>query len=65
MRTAHSGLLAELKTSGVPDALGDAIAAFKETFTVSATGHSADPTATDAAELGEAAFRQDPRDGVI
>ena len=54
MRTAHSGLLAELKTSGVPDALGDAIAAFKETFTVSATGHSADPTATDAAELGEA-----------
>ena len=55
MRTAHSGLLAELKTSGVPDALGDAIAAFKETFTVSTSGHTADPTATDAAELGDAA----------
>ena len=40
MRTTHSGLLAELKTSGVPDALGDAIAKFKETFTVSDTGHN-------------------------
>ena len=54
MRTTHSGLLAELKTSGVPDALGDAIANFKETFTVSDTGHSVDPTATDAAALGDA-----------
>ncbi len=54
MRTTHSGLLAELKTSGVPDALADAIAAFKETFTVSTTGHSADPTATNAAEMGDA-----------
>ncbi|MET0663027.1 MAG: F0F1 ATP synthase subunit alpha, partial [Ilumatobacteraceae bacterium] len=54
MRTTHSGLLAELKTSGVPDALGDAIASFKETFTVSDTGHSVDPTATDAAALGDA-----------
>ena len=55
MRTTHAGLLSELKTSGVPDALGDVIASFKETFTVSGGGKAADPTATDAEELGEAA----------
>ena len=54
MRTTHAGLLSELKTSGVPDALGDVIASFKETFTVSTGGKAADPTATDAEELGEA-----------
>src|SRR6187401_1800658 len=55
MRTTHAGLLSELKTSGVPDALGDVIASFKETFTVSGGGKASDPTATDAEELGEAA----------
>jgi F-type H+/Na+-transporting ATPase subunit alpha len=55
MRTTHAGLLAELRTSGVPDSLGDVISSFKETFTVSGGGTAVDPTATDAEELGDAA----------
>ena len=52
--------------SGVPDALGDAVAAFKEQFTVAGDAATrVDPTATDADELGEAAVAQDARDGVI
>jgi len=54
MRTTHAGMLSELKSSAIPDALGDTIASFKETFTVSTGGRATDPTRTDAEELGEA-----------
>jgi F-type H+-transporting ATPase subunit alpha len=54
MRTTHSGLLSELRTSGVPDSLGAAIETFKETFTVSGTEHHADPAATTAGEVPDA-----------
>ncbi len=55
VRTTHAGLLSEIKTGGVPDDLANAITAFKETFKASDGSHVADPTATDAAELGDAA----------
>jgi len=55
MRSTHGGLLSSLK-GGVPDELGDAIAAFKEQFVArsAAAAAAADPTATDAGEVGEA-----------
>jgi F-type H+-transporting ATPase subunit alpha len=61
MRTRHGSLLDELRTGAVPDALGDAIGAFKQEFVASiaaAARQAADPTATDADELGEAASRK-------
>jgi F-type H+-transporting ATPase subunit alpha len=55
MRSSQSGLLSSL-ASGVPDELGDVIAAFKERFVASsAAALAADPTATDADQVGEAA----------
>jgi F-type H+/Na+-transporting ATPase subunit alpha len=54
MRTTHAGLLSELKTSAIPDSLGDIITTFKDTFSVSGGGHAVDPTAVDADELGAA-----------
>jgi F-type H+-transporting ATPase subunit alpha len=54
-RSRHGSLLDDLKTSGVPDDLDDAIRAFKAQFTSSAdAARVADPLATDAEELGEA-----------
>jgi F-type H+-transporting ATPase subunit alpha len=56
MRTRHSSVLDELKTSGVPDALADAVASFKTSFVAaSASARAADPTAVDADEVGAAA----------
>jgi len=55
MRSTHGGLLSALKTGGVPDELGPAVQAFKEQFVArSAAAKAADPTATSAAELGDA-----------
>jgi F-type H+-transporting ATPase subunit alpha len=54
MRTTHAGLLSEIKTSGVPDALGTAIDSFKESFARSGDGYHVDPTALDVDELGDA-----------
>jgi F-type H+-transporting ATPase subunit alpha len=55
MRSSQSGLLSSL-AGGVPDELGDVIAAFKERFVASsAAALAADPTATDADQVGEAA----------
>jgi F-type H+-transporting ATPase subunit alpha len=54
-RTGHGSLLDSIKTSGVPDDLGDAIGAFKAQFRPSSSElPAADPLATDAAEVGEA-----------
>jgi F-type H+-transporting ATPase subunit alpha len=56
MRTRYSSLLDELRTGGVPDALGDTVADFKSQFVAAAAeARAADPTATDADELGAAA----------
>jgi F-type H+/Na+-transporting ATPase subunit alpha len=56
MRTSHAGVLDSIK-SGVPDNLGDVIGNFKKNvFKVTGTGATAiaDPTATNAEELGDA-----------
>jgi len=54
MRSRHASLLADLRTSGVPDALGDAVAAFKAEFVAAAAAAAADPTKVAAGEIGEA-----------
>jgi F-type H+-transporting ATPase subunit alpha len=55
MRSTHGGMLSSVKGS-VPDELGDVIASFKEQFVArtAAAAAAADPTATDAGEVGEA-----------
>jgi F-type H+/Na+-transporting ATPase subunit alpha len=54
-RTRYGSLLDSLKTSAVPDDLGDVIAGFQAQFRPTAGGgHVVDPLATDAEELGEA-----------
>jgi len=59
MRTRNSSLLDELRTGGVPDALAGAVDSFKSQFLQAAsTARAADPTATDAEELGEAASQK-------
>jgi F-type H+-transporting ATPase subunit alpha len=55
MRTRNAGLLAELKSKGVPDGLADAVTAFKNQFQGgAASGQAVDPTATTAGEMGAA-----------
>jgi len=54
VRTTHSGLLADIKSSGIPDGLDAAIGAFKETFTMTGDGYHVDPTALDNVEVGDA-----------
>ncbi len=54
MRTTHAGLLSEIRTSGLPEGLDDAITGFKENFTASDHSYSVDPTAIDADEVGAA-----------
>ncbi len=55
MRSRHAGLLAEIRAKGVPDALADAVKAFKDQFRSSAAiAAAADPTASDAGEMGAA-----------
>jgi F-type H+-transporting ATPase subunit alpha len=60
MRTRNASMLDELRTGAVPDALGGAVESFKEQFLASskAAARAADPTATDADELGEAASQK-------
>ena len=58
MRSGHGSLLDAVKTGGVPDELGDVISRFKEQFVPSSTEQTADPTATDADELGAAQSRK-------
>jgi len=55
MRSGHSSLLEEIRTSGVPDGLAAAVESFKSQFTPSdGDARSADPTKADADELGAA-----------
>jgi F-type H+-transporting ATPase subunit alpha len=53
-RTVHATVLDEIRTTGVPEGLGDIVASFKERFAVTKEDGVADPTATDAHELGDA-----------
>ena len=59
MRSRHAGLLAELRDNPkaeVPAGLGEIVTNFKDLFRRSAVDapRAADPTATDAEELGQA-----------
>jgi F-type H+-transporting ATPase subunit alpha len=54
VRTTHGGLLAEIKTSGVPDGLAGAIESFKENFQTSTDTYAVDPTSLDVDEMGAA-----------
>jgi F-type H+-transporting ATPase subunit alpha len=59
MRTRNASMLDEIRTSGVPDGLGEVVEAFKSQFlAASATARAVDPTATDAGEVGEAASQK-------
>jgi F-type H+-transporting ATPase subunit alpha len=59
MRTRNASMLDEIRTSGVPDGLGDAVEGFKSQFlAAAASARQADPTATSAAEVGEAASQK-------
>ena len=55
MRSRHSALLADLRTSGVPEGLADAVRSFTELFVIESDADGADPTRTAAGEVGEAA----------
>ena len=54
MRSRYASLLADLRTSGIPDELADAVQAFKDQFEIDADAAAADPTKVDADELGDA-----------
>jgi F-type H+-transporting ATPase subunit alpha len=62
MRSRNAGVLAAMRSNpkaDVPTELGDLVAAYKEQFLAAdadaaAAAHAADPTATDAGEVGEA-----------
>ncbi len=56
MRSRHAGLLQEIRSAGVPDSLDDIVQSFKDSFVAAsaASGVSADPTAVDADEVGDA-----------
>ncbi|MGB7878353.1 MAG: F0F1 ATP synthase subunit alpha [Ilumatobacteraceae bacterium] len=54
VRGTHGGLLSEMKIGGVPEGLDDAIASFKETFTISTDDYAVDPTKLDVDEVGAA-----------
>ncbi len=56
MRSRHSGMLAELRTGGVPDGLAGAVQSFKDQFveSLSAGAKSVDPSRVHADEVGDA-----------
>ena len=54
LRATHGALLDEIRSGTLPDTLGDALDAFAAQFQRTGQGGSADPTATDAAEVGPA-----------
>jgi F-type H+-transporting ATPase subunit alpha len=56
MRSRHGGMLADLRSGGVPDALADTVQAFKSQFddSIGGMGHKVDPASVDADEMGEA-----------
>ena len=56
VRTTHGGLLEEIRTSAVPDALAGVVESFKAQFQASAAdaSHNVDPTDLDVDEMGVA-----------
>jgi F-type H+-transporting ATPase subunit alpha len=54
MRSRHGSLLADVRTTGVPDGLADAVLGFKQQFVAAIGGRTVDPTAVDADEVGAA-----------
>ena len=55
MRGRHASMLSELRTGAVPDALADAVQAFKDQFVAdSGIQLVVDPTSVDADEVGDA-----------
>ena len=56
MRSNHAGLMDELKTQKIPDALAAAVDTFKAQFAsgLDAAGNPTDPTSVDADEMGDA-----------
>jgi F-type H+/Na+-transporting ATPase subunit alpha len=54
MRARHASMLAEIRTSGLPDGLADELQAFKDQFVASIGERAVDPTKVDADEVGEA-----------
>jgi F-type H+-transporting ATPase subunit alpha len=54
MRGRHASLLAELRTGAVPDALADAVQAYKDQFVIDSGIKVVDPASVDADEVGEA-----------
>ncbi|MEP1123504.1 MAG: F0F1 ATP synthase subunit alpha [Ilumatobacter sp.] len=57
MHSSHGGLMDELKTQKIPDALAGAVDAFKAQFTPTGgtPGKPVDPSSVDADEMGDAA----------
>jgi len=53
-RSTHSGLLADIKTAGIPDGLDEAILSFKENFTATLDAYAVDPTKLDVDAMGNA-----------
>ena len=55
VRSGHSALLEEIKSTGLPDGLGDIVEAFKAQFRAGdQSGYAVDPTSLDQGELGDA-----------
>ncbi len=56
MRSRHNGLLADLRSGGIPDELAGAVESFKDQFQSGADGggHHVDPASVNADELGDA-----------
>jgi F-type H+-transporting ATPase subunit alpha len=55
MRSRHGGMLADLRTGGIPDGLADAVQAFKDQFAAADDGgHYVDPASVDADAMGDA-----------
>jgi F-type H+/Na+-transporting ATPase subunit alpha len=55
VRSSHSAMLEEIRTSGVPEGLGDVVEEFKGQFLPGSAGDRAvDPTSAEADEVGEA-----------
>ena len=54
VRSRHGSLLADLRTGAVPDELTGVVEAFKEQFEPTDLAREADPSRTDASELGDA-----------
>ena len=58
MRSRHSAVLSGIRQdpkADVPKDLADIVASFKKSFKATTAGASADPTKTDAGEVGDAA----------